>query len=436
MKLHAKGLVSEAKKRALEVMHACATPDGFSASAPSHGFHYPDIWARDNGIMTLGALACEDEDLIAISRKYLECMTAYQSPLGMIPINVNPAKQHMNKENAPPVDGNLWYLLAHYAHHEKHPDPAWLKTCIIPLSKAYRWLRYHEWHEDGLLAIPRAGNWMDQFTVQGITLYDNALWYAASLAYERICAACDAHEGEELLRAPDTIRERMNELMWVHRCWNPHHFADRLEKIRQWNDGWMNAHHVAGNATSTDYYIPWIAYRDSATQCYGLGNLLAVLSGLPDPERAHIILNYMHRVGMDYPYPLKAIDVPIYPNAPGWHNFFEHRALNWPGRYHNGGIWPMIGGFYVAALVHCQRMDEAEAALVKLAEVNRLSSNSKRSWEFNEWLCVHGNTATPCGAVHQGWSASSFLFAVTAVEKGIMPLFSGLSSHLPFQSLH
>jgi glycogen debranching enzyme len=272
--------------------------------------------------------------------------------------------------------------------------------------------------------------------VQGITLYDNALWYAASLAYERICAACDAHEGEELLRAPDTIRERMNELMWVHRCWNPHHFADRLEKIRQWNDGWMNAHHVAGNATSTDYYIPWIAYRDSATQCYGLGNLLAVLSGLPDPERAHIILNYMHRVGMDYPYPLKAIDVPIYPNAPGWHSFFEHRALNWPGRYHNGGIWPMIGGFYVAALVHCKRLDEAEAALVKLAEVNRLSSNSKRSWEFNEWLCVHGNTATPCGAVHQGWSASSFLFAVTAVEQGIMPLFSGLSSHLPFQSLY
>lgn len=426
MKPRAKGLISEARKRALEVMHACATPDGFSASAPSHGFHYPEIWARDNGIMALGALASSDEELMAISRKYLECMTAYQSPLGMIPINVYTAQHRVNKENAPPVDGNLWYILAHYALYEKHPDPTWLHECIVPLSKAYRWLRYHEWHEDGLLAIPRAGNWMDQFTVQGITLYDNALWYAASLAYERLCAACDAREGEQLLRAPATIRERMNELMWVHRCWNPHHFADRLEKIRQWNDGWMNAHHMAGNATSTDYYIPWIAYRDSATQCYGLGNMLAVLSGLPDLERTHIILNYVHRVGMDYPYPLKAIDVPIYPNARGWHDFFEHRALNWPGRYHNGGIWPMIGGFYVAALVHCQRLGEAEAALVKLAEVNRLSSSSGRSWEFNEWLCVHGDTATPCGAIHQGWSASSFLFATAAVEAGVMPLFSGL----------
>ncbi|ETX02764.1 MAG: hypothetical protein ETSY2_34840 [Candidatus Entotheonella gemina] len=436
MKPRAKSLISEAKKRALEVMHACATPDGFSASAPSHGFHYPEIWARDNGIMALGALASGDEDLIAVSRNYLKCMTAYQSPLGMIPLNVNTAEHHVNKENAPAVDGNLWYLLAYYALYETYPDPAWLNECFNALSKAYQWLRYHEWHEDGLLAIPRAGNWMDQFTVQGIAIYDNALWYAASLAYEKLCEICDVPADETLLRAPGTIRERVNELMWVHRCWNPHHFADRLEKIRQWNDGWMNAHHVAGNTTSTDYYIPWIAYRDSATQCYGLGNSLAVLSGLPDLERAHIILNYLHRVGMDCPYPLKAIDVPIYPNARGWHDFFEHRSLNWPGRYHNGGIWPMIGGFYVAALVHCQRLEEAEAALVKLAEVNRLSSNGERAWEFNEWLCVNGDMATPCGAVHQGWSASSFLFAMTAVEQGRMPLFSGLSGHMPSEHLN
>jgi glycogen debranching enzyme len=125
MNLRAKSLVlvNEAKKRALEVMHACATPDGFSASAPSHGFHYPEIWARDNGIMTLGALASGDEDLIATSRNYLKCMAAHQSPLGMIPLNVNPADNHVNKENAPAVDGNLWYLLAHYALYEASPDP-------------------------------------------------------------------------------------------------------------------------------------------------------------------------------------------------------------------------------------------------------------------------------------------------------------------------
>jgi glycogen debranching enzyme len=431
MKAPEKRLISEAGKRALEVMHACSTPNGFCASAPGHGFHYPEIWARDNGIMALGALASGEPDLISVSRHYLECMSAHQTPLGMIPINVDTAKQRMNKENAPPVDGNLWYILAHYALYEQNQDQAWLQQCFPNLCKAYQWLRYHEWHEDGLLAIPRAGNWMDQFTVQGITLYDNALWYAASLAFEAICTVCDSYQGADILRAPVDIRERLNELMWVHRCWNPYHFAERLEKIRQWNDGWMNAHHVAGNATSTDYYIPWIAYRDSATQCYGLDNVLAVLCGVANEERAHIILNYMHRTGMDHPYPLKTIDVPIYPHARGWHDFFEHRALNWPGRYHNGGIWPMIGGFYVAALVFRKRQREAEAALVKLAQANRLGSTGEQTWEFNEWLCVNGDSATPCGAVHQGWSASSFLFAMHAVEAGAMPLFGSLAGRVP-----
>jgi glycogen debranching enzyme len=140
MKSRAKSLIDEAKKHALEVMHACATPDGFSASAPSHGFHYPEIWARDNGIMTLGTLASGDEDLIAISRNYLKCMAAHQSPLGMIPLNVNTAEHHVNKENAPAVDGNLWYLLAHYALYQACPDPAWLNGCFTSLTKAYQWL--------------------------------------------------------------------------------------------------------------------------------------------------------------------------------------------------------------------------------------------------------------------------------------------------------
>ena len=34
--------------------------------------------------------------------------------------------------------------------------------------------------------------------------------------------------------------------------------------------------------------------------------------------------------------------------------------LNLPHYYHNGGIWPFIGGFYVAALVKAGRLKEAQ----------------------------------------------------------------------------
>jgi glycogen debranching enzyme len=78
-----------------------------------------------------------------------------------------------------------------------------------------------------------------------------------------------------------------------------------------------------------------------------------------------------------------------------------------PYQYHNGGIWPFIGGFYVTALVKAGRIDDAYKNLVKLAEANR--RGKKVEWEFNEWL--HGITGNPMGIVKQAWSAGMFIFA-------------------------
>jgi glycogen debranching enzyme len=83
--------------------------------------------------------------------------------------------------------------------------------------------------------------------------------------------------------------------------------------------------------------------------------------------------------------------------------------LNVPHHYHNGGIWPFIGGFYVAALVHAGRMTDAAAALDRLAALNLAG-------DFNEWH--HGETAEPMGVKDQAWSAGMFLFAKECVAQG------------------
>jgi glycogen debranching enzyme len=76
--------------------------------------------------------------------------------------------------------------------------------------------------------------------------------------------------------------------------------------------------------------------------------------------------------------------------------------LNQPGHYHNGGVWPFIGGFYVAALVRCGKFAEAEDALRRLSLLNRAG-------EFNEWH--HGDTAEPMGVRDQAWSSGMFIYA-------------------------
>jgi glycogen debranching enzyme len=130
---------------------------------------------------------------------------------------------------------------------------------------------------------------------------------------------------------------------------------------------------------------------------------------------------------MAEPYPTKAIYPPIYPGEHGWRDYFRSRTLNLPHQYHNGGIWPMVGGFHVAALVRRNWESEAERLLFSLAEANH--QGVRVPWEFNEWM--HGESGHPMGYAEQAWSAAMFLYAENAVRTGRLPLFDDLLAAKP-----
>jgi glycogen debranching enzyme len=88
----------------------------------------------------------------------------------------------------------------------------------------------------------------------------------------------------------------------------------------------------------------------------------------------------------------------------------RHRQ-NQAWQYHNGGIWPMVGGFWIATLVAAGRSEQAKADLAQLARACAL-----RDWAFTEWL--HGKTLAPRGMPGQSWNAAAFLMAEHAVSAG------------------
>ena len=186
-------------------------------------------------------------------------------------------------------------------------------------------------------------------------------------------------------------------------------------------------YHNVGTISSRPYYLPWVAFREYGDWCDSLANLLAILTGLADRHRAEHILRYMYQVGMAEPYPTKAIHPPIYPGESNWREYYRSRNLNLPHQYHNGGIWPMIGGFHVAALVRHGWLAEAERLLGSLAEANRQGIN--QAWEFNEWM--HGESGHPMGYAKQAWSAAMFLYAEHALRTGELPLFDPLLAAKP-----
>ena len=174
------------------------------------------------------------------------------------------------------------------------------------------------------------------------------------------------------------------------------------------------------------FFLPYVAFRDFGDYCDVFGNLLAILFDVANPAQEKRILDYLHQVGIAEPYPVRVLNPVIHPGNKDWREYYRNNNLNLPEQYHNGGIWPFVGGFYVAALVKAGRMDEARHQLEKLAEVNR--QGVEEEWEFNEWC--HGRTGRPMGYPHQAWSAGMYVFAYHCVEQGRVPISRPITSTL------
>ena len=125
------------------------------------------------------------------------------------------------------------------------------------------------------------------------------------------------------------------------------------------------------------------------------------------------LTNFIRRYELDH-WPARSLTPVIKPGDPDWRDYYA--SLNIPFHYHNGGVWPFIGGFYVSALalVGCQQT--ALDALYRLAELNQLG-------EFNEWH--HGQTGEPMGVKDQAWSAAMYLLAADCVRYGQNPFVIG-----------
>lgn len=409
---------SEAYARALEVLRACATPLGFTASALASG--YPQVWARDSAITMLGALLTGEDDLVQASRSSLETLASKQTELGMIHLNVDTRTGAVTTENAGAVDANLWFILGHYAYFETTADGAFLRESWPALDKALLWLRYQDMNACGLLEVPEAGDWADLFSVRYNVLYDNVLYVLALRAMGRLAQALE-QPGDYAALAED-VAKKINLLLWLERPWDAAAFGAQLERLKALRLEWFLLYQNTATLTEAPFYLPWVGFREFGTVFDAFGNCLAILSGIADEAKTASILEHAQAVGADDPYPVKAFYPPIFPGDRDWREYYRSRNLNLPYQYHNGGIWPFLGGFYVAALVAAGQASRAEATGAALAEANR--AGRRGPWEFNEWL--HGLSGRAMGHPQQAWSAAMFVFAQVALERGTAPFFDAL----------
>ena len=368
------GLVNRAKKAAVEVLlHNNRGP--FRGLPRAAGWGYPEPYTRDLLISSLGILASGNEKLIGMLRRVLETLAKNQSPLGHIPSLVH------DKDDRGASDTTPLFIMAVALYRKTAGEKKFLEEA---LQRAMKWMEYQSPTNRFLVAQLPTSDWRDEQWVLGYGLYVNTIVYTYLRLLGQNKRAANLREARDRFAIP----------------------AGRV--------------HEGLKVRNKPYYALW-AYKVYQSERFDLlGNSLAIISGLADSHRSKKIISWVERETTalrksgDLAVRLPPNLFPfIRPKDADWMSRYE--KYNQPGEYHNGGIWPFICGFYVAALVAAGKYELAEQRLLNLTELVRPARKADVEFGFNEWL--KAQDGKPAGQDWQSWSAAMYLYAAACVEQ-------------------
>jgi hypothetical protein len=376
--------IEEAKQAALKVLlHNMRGP--FEGLPRTAGWGYPEPYTRDLLLSLLGIAVSGNSELIQSLRTVLKTLAKNQSPHGHIPSLVHACEDRGASDTTP------LFLLAVAIYRRLSRQPAFLEDAV---NKALLWMNYQSPSDRILVAQQPTSDWRDEQWVLGYGLYVNTLVYCFLRLLKQHKRACVLHrEMEQFVITKEVQDPKVHEGLKVK--YKP-------------------------------YYALW-SYKVLSSERFDLlGNCLAILSGIASPTRTARMIEWiedecegMRRTG------LLAADLPpnffpfVRPGDPDWHARDER--FNKPGDYHNGGIWPFICGFYVAALVAARKLKLAQRKLAALTQLVRQSRERELAFGFNEWH--KAQTGKPMGQNWQTWSAALYLYAAACVQQEKTPYF-------------
>lgn len=405
-----KDFLKIAYEKALVALRKNITPLGFSAcslddnTTTGTDANYRSVWARDGSITIINTLDLDDTDIRDCQRRTLETLLNAASPTGQLPANVridDGVPDYSGVGSICSIDSGLWVIIAVYNFITQTGDYDFLRQHANRLQLSMNWLSAHDSNNDGLLEIPEAGDWTDLFGRSYNVLYDEVLWYRANVCFGRLLEYLgDFDRAADYLRWSQNIRSRVLELFWPttkpeSEDKRPNRFADR-------QFGLGDAQYLI--AEITPFAFNW--------RCDVYANVLAYLMNLLEADRARIAFRFMWGVGVNEPWPGANLYPVVQAGDPDWRAYYTVNLLNLPHHYHNGGIWPFIGGMWVRFIHRLGFHEVACRELVRLARLNQLGRDQE--WEFNEW--AHGQTGRPMGKAYQAWSAACFIRACQEVE--------------------
>lgn len=398
-----RGLLRLAYAQAKAALAKNITPFGFTACSLAENqvfgtdVNYRSVWARDGAMTVIWSLDLDDEAIRQCSLTTLRTLLNHQSPTGQIPANVRidtNEPEYAGVGGIASIDSPMWLIIAIWRYCAHTDDWSIVHDYADRLQKAMDWLSAHDSNNCGMIEVPEAGDWTDLFARSYHVLYDEVLWYRTLVCYGNILEQCGKAEKANDYRSWAThVRQVILQSFWP----STSHQGEGTTRFTSAQLSLGDARYLL--AQLTPFGFSW--------RCDVLGNLLAYLNNLVSRDQAMQTFRFLWGVGVNDPGPVRNLYPPVQAGDPEWRDYFTVNLLNLPNHYHNGGIWPFIGGLWVRYVHRLGMTNLARREMVKLAQL--CSHGVSQEWEFNEWH--HGVTGRPMGKAFQAWSAASFIQA-------------------------
>jgi len=387
-----RALIEECRRRSIELLRANLTPSGIVAAAPGARARtrgYAAIFGRDAAVCAMGMALSGDPELEREAATGLETLARHQASNGQIPKFVDVERAEPDFWYLGCIDATLWWLAGLAFLDRCDPSRRLLERHADGIGRAVAWLQAQEHQRFFLLQQNEASDWADIMPRSGFVLYTNALW----------------HWVKRLFRLPQARETRVN----ANQLFHP--FGAELADYRRAR---LLVHYVKREARNRGLYLSFVNFAFFGDEGDVFGNLLAILGGLADGAARTRVLRALDRAGVAEPFPVRVVCEPIRETHFLWRPYMSRHRQNLAWQYHNGGVWPFVGGFWVTALADAGMRDRAQCELAKVAGANALAG-----WQFNEWL--HGRTLEPSGMPRQSWNAAAFLMAHRAAHDDARP---------------
>lgn len=388
-----KPLIEECYKKSIELLKKNSTRYGFLASGYSKkakNRNYLNIFGRDAAICSLAALASGDKKLIETAKKSLLTLAKYQAENGEIPFYARPEERKASFWYTNSVDSTLWWLITAKYYDKYSGEKIKLnKQLTEKINKALNWCLARENQSFYLIEQNQNSDWADLMPRSGYVLYSNVLWLKVKNLYNLKNKKESEKNFNLILDPSQKISKSAN--LENSRLARLISFVPRKKYFKN--------------------YLSFVNLGYCGEDIDVYGNILSILFGVAGKKREKNILKYFLKNKINKPLPIKSVLNPIRQNSKFWNEAMKIYNQNFPDQYHNGGIWPYIGGFWIMALAKAGNENFVQEELLKLAQANKINN-----WEFNEWF--HGKTGKPMGMKGQTWNAGIFVLAYNCLNNG------------------